>query len=266
MFPNVKERAQTLTAYLRTLCEDLDGLGEETQVIIIMFLRATYLSKHSTAAASSRDAAATKVSDAEVPESVSPAVSDTLTRQGSDVTGAPVNLAQRGSSIRAALRSSAKRMIVSCASCPPGSLATMSFSEYRPGPHNLKGYTRGWSCDKCNYVSTVATRSQKSSFRYHCADCSADLCVPCGDEIASHIGTNGDDVGEVESIAESISRAVSLEENSERNELSPGVESASVVKLREARHMLDEGLIDQADYDEIKKMVLSGLISTAPPF
>ena len=47
-------------------------------------------------------------------------------------------------------------------------------------------------------------------------------------------------------------------------------QSPGVTKLREARAMLEEGLIEEEDYDAIKRQVLSGLVekqaATRPPF
>ena len=40
--------------------------------------------------------------------------------------------------------------------------------------------------------------------------------------------------------------------------------SPSLIKLREARHMLEEGLIDEADYAAVKQAVLNSLGSPLP--
>lgn len=85
--------------------------------------------------------------------------------------------------------------------------------------------------------------------RYHCRSCDLDFCVTCFGDMKS--------AGQ---LADKPPRA--SPQPSKRSNMSTN--SPAVLRLREAKAMLDEGLISPDDYQDLKVNVLSALVNSPP--
>eukprot|EP00041_Stephanoeca_diplocostata_P032513 m.1042609 g.1042609 ORF g.1042609 m.1042609 type:complete len:415 (-) comp24162_c1_seq51:1811-3055(-) len=131
----------------------------------------------------------------------------------------------------------------------PDCATPLSHEAFMAGPHNVGGYSSGWSCDSCDYLSTSSPLSQRSRFRYHCRACAVDYCIPCWNTASVPLTAVGDGTYSVAS--------GDLSDHGGGGSSTPAVQ-----RLRDAKALLDEGLIHQDDYDDLKRNVLTNLMGS----
>eukprot|EP00037_Helgoeca_nana_P012154 m.109819 g.109819 ORF g.109819 m.109819 type:complete len:413 (+) comp21285_c0_seq1:60-1298(+) len=223
VFPSVARRADRLGKYLAAACSKLSDMPEQTQVVVVRFLCSAYRP------VSSDPRVPLMPLDAAAPQPTPPSDDETPS-VGTRAVDIPMSSALQ------------RR----CLQCPD----ILQHVEYVPGSHNPEGYKTGWQCDKCAFLSVEEPRSQRARFRYHCGNCNLDFCVTCfgsmqtpsADKIRLMLAPHG--------------RPSPLSTQSISSTNSP-----SVLRLREAKALLDEGLISIDDYDELKTSVLSNLVN-----
>lgn len=238
MFPNVERRKLMFARYLKALMQGMPKLAEQYQAKIVEFFGAMYYpSQPSSNLPSQGYQIASSPTVGEMPEANSAPVTKDIA----------IPIRQTPHKLRE-LR------------CPSGTCnSTMQHTEYTAGDHNLAGYRNGWQCDSCQFLSTDEPNSQKARYRYHCSVCLQDYCITCGDKFIEDSNTPGREPYLLQTPT-SLSYPSRGRDSVSARTTSQTMESPTVVKLREAKTLLEEGLIQQNDYDELKRRVMDELM------
>eukprot|EP00040_Diaphanoeca_grandis_P039788 m.260159 g.260159 ORF g.260159 m.260159 type:complete len:445 (+) comp39315_c0_seq1:239-1573(+) len=263
VFPNIKRRSIQLDSYLKALVENVSKLPEQYQAQLVAFCMATYYPTQSSNP---------KIPVQNFQMALSAKSSPVTTRKAKEHPnqGMSFNNDDQWSSRSPARETPRRPRELVCPLCPRDNPSVMVHTEYMPGEHNPSGYKSGWSCDDCKFISISEPHSQKSRYRYHCDPCQLDYCVNCADTriqgqeeddnvvLGSAMGSPPQHNRSLPPQHEVHSTPVTNTQSatqSLRSTMSPNVN-----RLREAKLLLDEGLIHQEDYDDLKRRILMDMM------